>query len=98
MSSMDFGSIPLPSSKYDKFNDNVVFRGRGWNWIDPLKEINASVVGLQNGKSAYVALASSVNIENTIFTTTTTKEMVDTSFTDEIQGISSKPLDRDWET
>jgi len=45
----------------------------------------------QNGKSAYVALASSVNIENTIFTTTTTKEMVDTSFTDEIQGISSKP-------
>lgn len=49
MSSMDFGSIPLPSSKYDKFNDNVVFRGRGWNWIDPLKEINASVVGLQNG-------------------------------------------------
>jgi lambda family phage portal protein len=46
---MDFGGIPLPASKYDKFSDNAYFRGRGWNWVDPLKEINAAVVGLQNG-------------------------------------------------
>ena len=37
------------NSKYDKFSDNAYFRGRGWNWVDPLKEINAAVVGLQNG-------------------------------------------------
>lgn len=48
-SAMDFGGIPIPSSKYDKFSDNAMFRGRGWNWVDPLKEINAAVVGLQNG-------------------------------------------------
>jgi len=48
-SAMDFGGVPLPSNKYDKFSDNAQFRGRGWNWVDPLKEINAAVVGLQNG-------------------------------------------------
>jgi lambda family phage portal protein len=48
-SSMDFGGVPLPANKYDKFSDNANFRGRGWNWVDPLKEINAAVIGLQNG-------------------------------------------------
>lgn len=47
--SMDFGAIPLPGTKFDKFSDNANFRGRGWNWVDPLKEINAAVVGLSNG-------------------------------------------------
>jgi lambda family phage portal protein len=48
-SSMDFGAIPIPASKFDKFSDNTHFRGRGWNWVDPLKEMNAAVVGLNNG-------------------------------------------------
>lgn len=48
-SAMDFGDMPIPSSKFDKFSDNATFRGRGWNWIDPLKEINAAVVGLNSG-------------------------------------------------
>lgn len=48
-SAMDFGGIPLPATKYDKFAENTMFRGRGWNWVDPLKEINAAVVGLNNG-------------------------------------------------
>jgi lambda family phage portal protein len=46
---LDFGSIPIPGSKFDKFADNAIFRGRGWQWVDPLKEMNAAVVGLQNG-------------------------------------------------
>lgn len=48
-SAMDFGGIPIPANKFDKFADNVHFRARGWSWVDPLKEINASVVGLNNG-------------------------------------------------
>ena len=48
-SAMDFGGVDLPASRYDKFAGNAHFRGRGWNWVDPLKEINAAVVGLQNG-------------------------------------------------
>ena len=27
----------------------MVFRSRGFSWVDPLKEINANIVGLQNG-------------------------------------------------
>jgi lambda family phage portal protein len=46
---LDFGSIPIPGSKFDKFADNAMFRGRGWQWVDPLKEMNAAVIGLQNG-------------------------------------------------
>jgi len=48
-SAMDFGAIPIPASKFEKFSDNTHFRGRGWNWVDPLKEMNAAVVGLNNG-------------------------------------------------
>ena len=33
---------PLPMSKYNKFNDTV-FIPRAFDWIDPLKEMNANV-------------------------------------------------------
>jgi lambda family phage portal protein len=46
---MTAGNIPLPMTKFDKFSDNVHFRGRGFAWVDPQREISASVVGLQNG-------------------------------------------------
>lgn len=48
-SAMDFGSMDIPASRFDKFNDASVFRGRGWNWIDPAKEMSASIMGLNNG-------------------------------------------------
>jgi lambda family phage portal protein len=42
-------SFPLPPTRFDKFADAASWRGRGWNWVDPLKEINAAVIGLNNG-------------------------------------------------
>ena len=47
--SMTSGDLPLPMVKFEKFAENMVFRPRGFSWIDPLKEINANIVGLQNG-------------------------------------------------
>lgn len=41
--------INIPASRFDKFAEATVFRARGFQWVDPLKEMNASVVGLQNG-------------------------------------------------
>jgi len=41
--------INIPESRFDKFAEATVFRARGFQWVDPLKEMNASVVGLQNG-------------------------------------------------
>jgi lambda family phage portal protein len=52
--SMETGSLTLNGlsigiDKYNKFSEAVQWRGRGFQWVDPLKEINAAVVGLQNG-------------------------------------------------
>jgi len=47
--SMTSGDLPLPMVKFEKFAENMVFRPRGFSWVDPLKEINANIVGLQNG-------------------------------------------------
>jgi len=76
-SAMDFGTIPIPSNKFDKFFDNTSFRGRGWNWIDPLKEINAAVVGLQNGILSHQDVAAHYgrDVEETFSQINRDKEM-----------------------
>jgi len=43
------GRINLPMGKYDLFADQVIYRPRGFAWVDPAKEINASVTALNNG-------------------------------------------------
>jgi len=43
------GKLNLPMGKYDLFADNVIYRPRGFAWVDPKKEINASVTALNNG-------------------------------------------------
>jgi len=43
------GRVNLPMTKYDLFADNVIYRPRGFAWVDPQKEIQASVIALQNG-------------------------------------------------
>jgi capsid protein len=50
-SALDFGSMRLPATKekFNKFASNVHFRGRGFAWVDPLKEINAAVTAINNG-------------------------------------------------
>lgn len=39
---------PLPAAKLDKFLAHV-WIGRRWGWVDPLKDINASILAIQNG-------------------------------------------------
>ena len=38
----------LPPSKLPKFN-NPIWRARGWQWIDPKKEVEALRIGVENG-------------------------------------------------
>ena len=38
----------LPPSKLPKFN-NPIWRARGWQWIDPKKEVEALKIGVENG-------------------------------------------------
>jgi len=52
--------VSIPITKYDKFANQVTFIPRSWNWIDPLKEMNANVVGLQNGQVTMSDIQSSM--------------------------------------
>jgi len=46
-------SINLPIVKYDKFADGVSYIPRSWGWVDPQKEMQANIAGLQNGIVTY---------------------------------------------
>lgn len=46
---MEFGYIPIPVTRFDKFFLATHFRPRGWQWVDPQKEINAAVEAMHNG-------------------------------------------------
>jgi lambda family phage portal protein len=49
LQAMTANRFPLPITKYNKFADNANFRARGFAWVDPQREIQANVIGLQNG-------------------------------------------------
>lgn len=46
---MGFGYIPIPARRFDKFFMATSFRPRGWQWVDPQKEVNAAVTAMHNG-------------------------------------------------
>jgi|14BtaG_2_1085337.scaffolds.fasta_scaffold01661_6 lambda family phage portal protein len=46
-------NAPLPMGKYDKFSNNAIFIGRSFQWVDPQKEMNASINGMQAGLVTY---------------------------------------------
>lgn len=46
---MEVDSFGIPLRQYNRFSAAAEFRGRGFSWVDPQKEMTAAVVGLQNG-------------------------------------------------
>ena len=51
------GFVDLPAGKFDKFAKSVNYIPRSFAWIDPLKEMQANVIGLQNGTLSYSDIA-----------------------------------------
>jgi lambda family phage portal protein len=47
----------LPMAKYDKFNA-CTWRGRRWQWVDPLKDVEANVMAVNNGFKTREAVVS----------------------------------------
>lgn len=41
------GAVNLPMGKFRKFH-NPVWRPRGWQWVDPLKEVRANIEAVKN--------------------------------------------------
>lgn len=46
------GAVDLPFSEYDRIC-KPVFMGRRWQWVDPEKEVNASLTAINGGLSTY---------------------------------------------
>ena len=46
---MTYGAVTLPITKYDIFANSVTYRPRGFSWVDPQKEIRASIDAVSNG-------------------------------------------------
>lgn len=55
-------TIKLPLIKFDKFN-SPLFIGRGWNWVDPQKDINASIEAINNGLSTSTQILSEKGLD-----------------------------------
>lgn len=48
-SAMLIGAVNLPVTKLNKFANNTMFRPRGFQWVDPQREISAAVIAMNNG-------------------------------------------------
>ena len=46
---MEVDSFGIPVRQYERFADASLFRGRTWNWVDPLKETQSLISGLNAG-------------------------------------------------
>lgn len=55
---MEVDTLFMPIATYDKFSAASEFRGRAWNWVDPMKEMNAAVLGMKNGVLSLQDVAS----------------------------------------
>lgn len=79
MEVMDKKFINIPTIRFDKFAEATTFRAKGWQWVDPLKEINAAVVGLNNGILSMQDVANQYgrDVEETFSQIQADKEMAD---------------------
>ncbi len=46
-----------------RMHDSVIHRPRGWQWIDPEKEIKANVLAIQNGLATCTGILAALGIE-----------------------------------
>ena len=60
MYAMSTKQISIPITKFDKFANSVTFIPRSFQWIDPMKEMQANIIGLQNGQVTMSDVQSSM--------------------------------------
>ena len=52
----------LPAAKREKFSVHV-FQGRRWQWVDPKKDIDASIAALDNGLTSPQIIAATMGLD-----------------------------------
>jgi lambda family phage portal protein len=63
------GPAPLPMAKLDKFREHC-FMARRWQWVDPMKDVQASILAIEAGLTTAtdVAAKNGVDIEDVMAT------------------------------
>lgn len=56
-------SSQIPSSRFAAVADSHVFRPRGWDWVDPAKDVNANAKALETGQTSLHRIAAQRGIE-----------------------------------
>jgi lambda family phage portal protein len=56
------GRVGLPPSKIDKFRAHK-FVCRTWDWVDPLKDVNATIIALQSGLTTYTRACDELGLD-----------------------------------
>lgn len=54
--------VPLPSGKIDKFRAHG-WQGRRWQWVDPLKDVEAGVLAIENGLASPYTIAAQQGLD-----------------------------------
>jgi lambda family phage portal protein len=58
-----FGSgTSLPANKREKFTEHT-WQGRRWQWVDPLKDLNSSILAIENGLASPQSIAASMGVD-----------------------------------
>lgn len=92
--------INLPIEKFDKWMDGAEFRGRGWQWVDPKKEMEAAVLGLKTGVLSMQDIANQYgrDVEETMAQIARDKQLAEQfgiTFALEPFGATQMPIDPD---
>lgn len=77
---MTSGAIPFPIERYNKFANSAIFRARGYQWVDPAKEVKASIDALQNGFMTFSDISQQISgrdVEETFSTLQADLEMAE---------------------
>ncbi len=75
---LSIGALNLPPRKLEKFK-NVTWRARGWEWVDPLKEVNANKIAIMTGQKSpqMIAAAQGKTVREVLEEIAEAKELAD---------------------
>lgn len=59
------GKLGLPMSQFDRLNQPC-FKGRRWDWVDPLKDVQAKVLERQHGLTTSAAIIAESDSEDDV--------------------------------